>query len=399
MVVEAPELAARAGSRVPALAWWLVYVAAAVVAMICALVVAGKEFIDLQVYRDAGRAWLDGVPLYNFGSVYGLRFIYGPMAAVAFVPLTLLSAVQAQTVWTGISVVTLWAVLWAVRERLGLPGGWLAALGLLAPALLLGPVRDTLSYGQINIVLMGLVVLDAAGVIPRRFRGVAIGIAAAIKVTPAAFGLLLLVRKDYPSIVRAGGAFLAMGALGFLVAPSDSRKYWTSEFFDTNRGGPPLYGPNQALTGLLARLGLQGRTETLVWAASALVVVVAAAYAARRFTLAGEDLLALGVVALASLLAAPIAVGHHWVYVALLLPLITTPRYARWRYPLMAAAAIFYLGMYEHVPVSGTTEAYWNLVQTLVGNSECFAAIALLVAAVVAARSRTAPPELDAVRG
>lgn len=379
-------------ARVAATLRWAGYLVVAGLALFAALVVAGKGFLDLQVYRDAGRAYLDGTPLFGeeFRSAAGLRFIYGPIAAVIFVPFTVMPDVAARFVWTAISVVLLWWVLRTVSARLGMAQASLTGLALLAPAMLLGPVRETLSYGQINIVMMALVVLDAAGVIPRRFRGVGIGVAAAIKVTPAAFGLLLLVRKDLPSVVRAAGAFLLVGALGFLAAPGDSVKYWTTVFFDTNRGGPPLYGPNQAVTGLLARLGLSGSSRELVWVGAVIFIVAAAAYAARLFTVAGDHLPALGVVALASLLAAPLAVAHHWVYVVLLLALMLAPQYAAWRYPLGVVAAVFYLSLYDYVPVGGDNEANWGVLQQLLGNSETLAGLALLGAAVVAARSRSA---------
>jgi alpha-1,2-mannosyltransferase len=372
--------------------WWTraIRLGLAAFALAAALAIADKQFLDLQVYRDAGRAYLNGVPLFGTGftGAGGLRFIYGPIAAVLVVPFTLLPDMVAWGLWTMLSVALLWWVLRTVCERLGLPGSSATAVTLLAPALLIGPVRDTLGYGQINIIMMALVVLDVAGVIPRRFRGVGIGIAAAIKVTPAAFGLLLLVRKDYPSVVRAAGAFLLAAALGFLFAPADSRVYWTSEFFNTDRGGPHLYGPNQAVTGLLARMGLGRPTEDIVWMVSVVVIVAAAAYSARKFTVAGEHVLAMGVVALAALLAAPLAVSHHWVYIVILLPLLLAPQYASWRCPLGAAAGVFFVSAQNAVPIGGDRELSWSLTEQLLGNSEGITGIALLAAAVILARTR-----------
>lgn len=361
-------------------------------ALAAGIVVANKGFLDLEVYRDAGQAYLDGVPLFGdeFEGAGGLRFIYGPFAAFAVVPFTVLPDPWARGLWTAIAVALLWWVLRAVCTRLGRPNSSLLALTLLSPALLLGPVRDTIGYGQINIIMMALVVLDVTGVIPRRFRGVGIGIAAAVKVTPAAFGLLLLVRKDYPSVVRAAGAFILVGALGYLVAPGDSRAYWTSEFFNTERGGSHLYGPNQAITGLLARQGLDAGTKDAVWLLAVVVVVAAAAYAARRFTVSGEHVLALGVVALASLLAAPLAVSHHWVYVVLLLPLLVAPQYRSWRNALAFGAGVFFLSMHNIVPITDQRELEWTFVEKLLGNSQGLVGIGLLAAAVVVARSRGA---------
>ena len=84
------------------------------------------------------------------------------------------------------------ASLWAV--------GW-----LLPPALLLEPVRSTLAYGQVNIVLMALVALDCLAVAPRWPRGALTGVAAAMKLTPAAFVLFFLLRRDYRAAAVAPG--------------------------------------------------------------------------------------------------------------------------------------------------------------------------------------------------
>ncbi len=70
--------------------------------------------------------------------------------------------------------------------------GW-----LLPAALLLEPLRSDLAYGQVDIVLMALVTLDCLTVEPRWPRGVLTGLAAAVKLTPAAFVLFFLLRRDY----------------------------------------------------------------------------------------------------------------------------------------------------------------------------------------------------------
>lgn len=370
---------------------------AVVVAVAAALTIADKGFIDLDVYRAAGRAYLDGVGLYGaeFHSRSSLAYIYGPVGAVAMVPLALVPKLITDALWTAASVAVLWWVLRTVCDRLGLASTSATALLLLTPAVLIGPVRETLGYGQINLLLMGLVVLDATGVLPKRFRGVGIGLAAAVKMTPAAFGLLLLVRKDYPSVVRAAGAFLLAGAAGFVFAPADSREYWTVVFFDTGRGGSQLYGPNQSITGILARFGLVAPTATVVWLGAIVLVAAAAAYAARKFTASGEHVLALGVVALAALLASPLSVSHHWVYVCLLLPLLLAPRYRSWRWPLVGVAVVFYLSLFNELPLTGDRELDWTPVQQVLGNSEGFVAIALFVAAVLVARRRRPGPATD----
>lgn len=369
----------------------VVHVVMAAVATIFALVIANHNFMDLDVYRAACKSMMNGTGLYGSlpGSPIDLKYIYPPFAAVILVPVSYLPAGLLHLLWTVLTVGLVFCTLVVVMRRLGVATAGLTPLALLAPTLLLEPIRGTLGFGQINMVVVALVVLDCMGVIPRRFRGIGIGLAAALKVTPLAFGLLLLVRKDYPSIARAGGAFLFAAGVGAIFVPSDSKLFWTDVFFDTKRGGQPWYGPNQAITGVLTRVGVTGTVETLVWIVGVFCIVTAAAYAAWHFTRAGEHVAAFSVVALASLLAAPFAASHHWSYIVVLLPLLAAPQYRSWRYPLALATVVFLLGAQWNLPCGGDiVQHHWSLMQQFVGDGECLTGIVLLIGAVIAARGR-----------
>ncbi|WP_127782595.1 glycosyltransferase family 87 protein [Rhodococcus sp. X156] len=381
----------RATPRTTSTAMAVVQGLVAAAAVLFAVVISDHDFIDLDVYRAAAKSLLDGQGLYGSlpGSPYDLKYIYPPFAAVVLVPVTFLPLDVLHVAWTLGTVALVYFVLRAVMRRLGTSAPELTALALLAPALLLEPIRGTIGFGQVNMVIVALVVADCTGVIPKRFRGVGIGLAAAIKITPLAFGLLLLVRRDFASIVRAGVAFVVAAGIGAVFAWEDTKSFWTDVAYDTDRGGKPWYGPNQAITGPLARLGLPDAVQTGLWALAVLLVVAAAAYAAWQFTRTGEHVLAMCVVALAALLAAPFAASHHWAYVILLLPLLVAPQYRSWRYLLALATVVFLLGAQWDLPGGGDRELHnWDLIQQFVGNGECFVGIALLVGAVVVARER-----------
>lgn len=352
--------------------------------------------IDLAVFQDAGAAYLDGMPLYSedFPTRSGLRFIYAPIAAVLFAPLVLLDSVSLQLMWSSVNIMLVWWVLNSVLRKLDVARPVLVATAALGAALLLEPVRSNFGFGQINIILMALVVADCTGAIPQRLRGVGIALAASIKITPAAFGLFLLVRRDMASIARAVATVGIIAALGFWLLPGASVYFWLTEFFATERGGGHGFVRNQAFTGVLARLGADGILKDALWAAAAVIVICATAWSARRFTRSGEPMVALAIVALASLLAAPFAVSHHWVYSVLLIPLAIAPQYRSWRPMLVGSIAVFMAGPYFVLDgidqQSGWIEI---LLRQLAGNAQCLTAIALLIAAVAQARTRTTPPE------
>ena len=135
-------------------------------------------------------------------------FTYPPIAAVVLAPRPAPTPMTAAgTVLTLASIALAAVVLRLVLRRLAGPFGaslWAVGWPLLA-TLLLEPVRSTLAYGQINVVLMALVALDClTAVAPRWPRGALTGLAAAVKLTPAAFVLFFLLRRDYRAAATAG---------------------------------------------------------------------------------------------------------------------------------------------------------------------------------------------------
>ncbi|KUI24543.1 glycosyltransferase [Mycobacterium sp. IS-1496] len=352
---------------------------------------ATGKLLDLSVFRDAGYAITANLPLYSeqFPSASGFRFIYPPFAAILFAPMAAVPQTALQIGWSALNLVLLWWILRTVLVRLRVRPSNLVALALLGPALILEPVRSNFEFGQVNIVLMALVIADCLGVLPRRLRGVGIGIAAGIKITPAAFGLVLLLRRDFAGAARALIAFGATVLIGFLARSQESLYFWATEFFRTDRAGGHEFSRNQALTGLITRWGAAGTTKEILWLVGVTAVIAAAVYAGHRFTRSGMPVVATAVVALAALLAAPLAVTHHWVYAVLLVPLMVAPQHRRWRPLLVAAGIVFVAG--PHIVLPGPDVAGVEAVfRQVVGNAQAITGVALLIAAVIAAR-RTNP--------
>src|SRR5690606_23930020 len=161
-------------------------------------------YIDLQVYRNGARVWLDGGDLYGpmpkvFG--IGLPFTYPPLAALLFAPLALMPLGLAEIVVLATSVlslgITLWLVLARIRPELDRMTVLAAVIAAVAVAGYLEPVRQTYSFGQVNLVLMAAVALDCLVRKPFWPRGMLIGIAVSVKLIPAGYLLYFLLRKDW----------------------------------------------------------------------------------------------------------------------------------------------------------------------------------------------------------
>jgi alpha-1,2-mannosyltransferase len=353
----------------------------------------GPYRIDLAAYRSGGWAWLRGEDLYRQVPVIRgmpMPFTYPPIAAVLLAPLALLPMAAAGTVLTVASIALAAVVLRLFLRRLAGPAAasvW-AAGWLLPAALLLEPVRSTLAYGQINMVLMVLVALDCLAPDPRWPRGALTGLAAAVKLTPAAFVLFFLLRRDYRAAVTAGVSFVAATAVGFALAGPDSVRYWTATVFQTGRIGDPATAANQCIQAVLARAGLDPHTlpGVAAWLALAALVVIVACRGMRQALAASQDCLALSLNAFAALLISPMSWSHHWVWCApALLTLADVGRRHRNRLAVVAAACgvvLFAAAPQWWLGKFAGPEMRWAAWQQAIGSSYVFfAAVVLLLAA------------------
>ncbi|PKW27174.1 glycosyltransferase 87 family protein [Phycicoccus duodecadis] len=299
--------------RRPSLGWLLGAAAALAMLWISWSHVRRGIWVDLDVYRAGGAAVRSGESLYDV-RIKDLPFTYPPFAALLFVPAAVVSEHVARWGMTIVTMSAMVAVLEVVRRRLGLSR--LDAVPLALAAFALEPVYRTLLLGQVNALLLLLVVLDCL-VVPRRYRGLLIGIAIGIKLTPAVFVLWLLLRRDWGSAVRAVLAFLGTAGLAFVLVPSASAFFWSGGFADLGRfGSAAVLGvDNQSLSAAISRLVGLGAPSTAVVLAAGLGSVAAGTWVAHRRLLAGDEVGSLLAVAVGGLLASPISWSHHWIWV------------------------------------------------------------------------------------
>lgn len=338
--------------------------------------------LDLDVYRLGAQAWLDGAPLYGPGFPVtdlgeALPFVYPPVAAVLFTPLTWASMPVVACLLTVASALVVPAVVAAVLRALGVRvrGWWLAAATPLV--LLTDPVRLVLWLGQINIVLVGLVVAGLLGRGPGwdRWRGVPVGIAAAVKLTPLVFVVWFLLAGHRRAAAVAAGTFAGLTAAGAVLAPADTLAYWGSKVTGLGTGAGSVldlaYTDNQSLRGVIARWGLADGTASWVWLPVAAAVGAVALVLARRCLRAGEPLLGVGVLAVAGLLASPISWSHHWVWAMPVLPVLAEFAVRRGRPDVWCVLGVgalsFALGPHWLLPHDDGRELAWGGVEQLVG--------------------------------
>ncbi|MDQ0380256.1 glycosyltransferase 87 family protein [Amycolatopsis thermophila] len=325
--------APREGVRrpLPWAAFWPVLVLGAVAGFVYVRQVLAQlpvlmHLLDLGVYQIAGERVLDGVSVYDtplLGNVRGeWEFVYTPFAALLFAPLAPLHGDV--FTWVGalgdyaMLAVGVWAALSLLRFRRDVR---LVLFSLPVAALLMWcePIRETMAFGQVNILLMTLVLVDVALPDSSKVKGALIGIAAGIKLTPAFFVLYLVVTRRYRAAIVSVVALVATVAIGFAFLWHDSVTFWSGAFADPTRVGVPENPSNESLRGFFARAtGVTGGMQ-IVWLLAAAATAVVCLLLARRLAARGEELVAVTLCGLGMTAVSPYSWVHHWVWLAMLL--------------------------------------------------------------------------------
>ena len=349
-------------------------------------------FVDLSVYKDGGRAILDGANLYALRFPGALAFTYPPLSALLFTPLTVLGTSVLEPAVTAGSLLLLFLTL-RCALRLAPVASWLTgdqvtrlALVAAADALWLEPVWTTLRYGQIDLLIAALVLYDLSRPDSSRLKGVGIGLAIGLKLTPAIFAVYLLLTRRSRAAARSMVVFVATILVGFLAVPGDAASYWDGAFIDPGRVGRIENAANQTLRGAYARL-LHSLSVESWWLPTAAIVGLLGIGLAVRAGRRGDDARGFSLCVVSGLLVSPISWSHHWVMAIPALMLFALASYRRASLVGIAGAllvaAIGYSHMIWWVPVNHPrhSELHLGALQLAYANSYVLVGLAALLAA------------------
>src|SRR5215471_580846 len=284
--------------------------------------------VDLRVYTDGGLIARHvrplyhprlAAPLYDWPGFENLKFTYPPFAALTFTVLSLTSFSALMKISVAVNIGALLATIWLTLGGLGYRRG-LARLGatllLAAPLFWTEPVQRTLFLGQIEIVLMALIIWDMGQPDRRWWKGAGVGLAAGIKLVPLIFIPYLLLTRRFRQAAVASGTFALTVLLGFAVLPADSRKFWLGGLFVSgSRTGFVGWDGTQSLEAIITRLAGSVAGAQPAWLAAAVVTAAVGLVCAAILDRAGYRMVGLLTCALTALLISPISWDHHWVWI------------------------------------------------------------------------------------
>lgn len=407
------------------------------------------QHFDVYVYWYALNNWFSGNSLYDWYALPDYKmypFTYPPFGAWALSPLTWFDYETAARLMIMAIALQTAVIVALVGRSLGWSWGSAFAIAPWAAILVqqcLEPFTQSVGFAQVNTAMMALVMIDVAAPPSWKGRGVASGLAAAIKLTPAIAVLIFLLRRQWRSAITMVATSLAVTLLSWVISPGESARFFFDAMWDPQRAGDAYYTSNQNLKGFVAR-ALPENTWSIAWAITVALALVAAVWLCLRIQAAATSvvtphsasddaapgplnaatpatgatvyaasaalaapagdavelaaatpavpvlpenlatLLTAAVIMTLGLLVSPITWSHHWVWgLASVVALIAVALRLK-SAPLAALAlvqgALFIMAPHWWFSHGQVNELHWNVVEQLVGSSYTLAAIASGVA-------------------
>ena len=381
---------------------WPPLVAAAVCAVAAAAYLADiilhrpgqmLDWYDLNVYNHGGLIARDTPHrLYTWHLRPGIKFTYTPFAAVLFAVCSLLPWAALRWLMTVTSLAAIGVTIWLTLGALGWHGRRrvTALAAVAAVSLWVEPVQRALHLGQIEPLLMVLIVWDICQPDHRRWKGAGIGVAAGIKLTPLVFIPYLFLAGKLRQATATTAAFIGTIAIGFVFLPHTSAKYWlTGYFLHASNVGNVKSVLNQSVLGMVARSIHSVRHATPLWLGLSAVITALGLGAAAMLDRAGRSVAGWLTCELTQLLIFPISWDHHWIWVVPAIALFADtalrakgPARRAWWALAAVVAAVF--GAWGQIPV-GEVYPLPGRLQPISANLFVLAGLALLAVAIGAA--------------
>jgi alpha-1,2-mannosyltransferase len=287
-----------------------------------------RPLADLQArYRDAHTILTHG----NVYAIHAETSTYPPIVAYIFVPFRWMGLGPTMTLWTVGNMVAL-SVIFAITIHRWLKvspvNAWFASTVGLAPAAIFAfyPYRSVLLWGQMGVFLTFLVFVDLFA-LPRRYRGLLIGVAGAIKLLPLLFLAWFIAKREISAALRTVVAFAVVTLFAAALWPHASAQYWFHVLPSARVGkiklvtranwvrGVGTLG-DQSIRGLLGRPPFTW-LHTLPWLFVALLVLAGGIVVTTRLVKEERELAAFVLLSLLTVLVSPVSWLHYWAFIGL----------------------------------------------------------------------------------
>lgn len=252
------------------------------------------QHFDVYVYWYALNNWFSGNSLYDWYALPDYKmypFTYPPFGAWALSPLTWFDYETAARLMIMAIALQTAVIVALIGRSLGWSWGSAFAIAPWAAILVqqcLEPFTQSVGFAQVNTAMMALVMIDVAAPPSWKGRGVASGLAAAIKLTPAIAVLIFLLRRQWRSAITMVATSLAVTLFSWVISPGESARFFFDAMWDPQRAGDAYYTSNQNLKGFVAR-ALPENAWSIAWAIAVVLALVAAVWLCLRIQAAATS--------------------------------------------------------------------------------------------------------------
>ncbi len=259
----------------------------------------GKDYklpqhFDVYVYWYALNNWFNGNSLYDWYALPDYKmypFTYPPFGAWSLSPLTWFDYETAARLMIMAIALQTAVIVALIGRSLGWSWGSAFAIAPWAAIVIeqcLEPFNQSVGFAQVNTAMMALVMIDVAAPDSWKGRGVASGLAAAIKLTPAIAILIFLLRRQWRSAITMVVTSVTVTLLSWIISPSESARFFFDAMWDPQRAGDAYYTSNQNLKGFVAR-ALPENAWSITWAIAVVLALVAAVWLCLRIQAAATS--------------------------------------------------------------------------------------------------------------
>ncbi|MFW0179364.1 glycosyltransferase 87 family protein [Rothia sp. P7208] len=278
----------------------------------------GYSPVDYGVYKNVSSLLQHGLSIYDNDAIgtyveQGLPFVYTPFSAIILYPLGYFPEPLGVFTWTFLNAILLFYIVKiSINDISGIK---IFLFSLMFSSFNI--IAQHFMFGQINIILCFLCLYDLLRknikVLP---RGILIGIAAGIKLTPALFIAFFLFSKRWKYFIYSSISFLITVIIGFLFTPHNTVEYFTSKIFNLSSvvdlGQNFSTSGNSSIQGVISRW--TGNHDSALVALLSLFVISISFIAASRLLQLGDYLAVASIIGVASCLLSPVSWLHHWVW-------------------------------------------------------------------------------------
>ncbi len=165
---------------------------------------------DFKTYQRAAKRAVAGEPIYRVEDPH--RYLYAPVVTFLFFPLAVLPAWAGKSLWLALNAVLLVSIFRTTARLLFREGRAPPGFQVLVLLLSFRFIDNNLGHGQLNIVLLWLVLYAYEETSRSRhaLAGLALAGAIAAKIVPAVFLVEILLRRRWRFLAWTIAAFVAL---------------------------------------------------------------------------------------------------------------------------------------------------------------------------------------------